>query len=330
MKRFVKRILLPVALLAFLCQGAFAADFKLTLAHGGETNHPWQIAALKFKEIVEKESNGRIALTIFTAGEMGGDREMAEALQNGSLDMTIIATMAMSAFEPQVQIFDFPYLFPTEQTAYKVLDGEAGKLVAEYLAKKGFHVLAYWENSYRGFSNSKRKITKPEDLKGLKFRVPETPILMAWLRSIGSAPTPMPFTELYSALQTGVVDGQDNGILLTYTHKVGEVQKYYTLANHIYSPAPLYFNAKKFAKLPKDLQDILAKAAVECRDYQRGINAEYALKYEKALTDMGLEVTTLTPEQLQVFVDSARPLYNEFKGKIDPKIYEAVMAAVSQ
>jgi len=303
-------------------------EFEIKLAHSAEANHPWHLAAQKFAQQVEKETNGRVKFSIFTAGEMGGEREMAEALQNGTLDMIIIATMGMSTFEPQVQIYDFPYLFPTFEKAYEVLDGPAGQMVSDRLEKKGFHVMAYFENDYRGFSNSKRPINTPKDLKGLKLRVPESPVLVAWMKAVGAAPTPMPFNEVYSALQTGVVDGQDNGILLTYTHKLQEVQKYYSLSNHIYCPAPLFINSTLWNKLPSDIQEIMKKAAVEARDYQRQLNKEYRVKYREELKTAGMQINDLSDENLQKFVDSARSVYPQFTNLIDKDIYDAVMAAV--
>jgi len=307
---------------------AAKAEYEIKLAHSAETNHPWHLAMLKFTEQVTKETNGRVKFNIFTAGEMGGEREMAEALQNGTLDMIIIATMGMSTFEPQVQIFDFPYLFPTFEKAYEVLDGEVGQMVADRLDKKGFHVLSYLENDYRGFSNSKHPINTPEDLKGLKLRVPESPVLVAWMKAVGAAPTPMPFNEVYSALQTGVVDGQDNGILLTYTHKLQEVQKCYSLTNHIYCPSPLFINSDLWKSMPADIQEIMQKAAVEARDYQRNLNKEYRVKYEEELKAAGMEINELTDENLQKFVDSAYSVYPQFTDLIDKDIYDAMMKAV--
>ena len=204
-------------------------------------------------------------------------------------------------------------MFPTFKKAYEILDGDVGKMVSDTLDAKGFHVLAYLENDYRGFSNSKRAINTPEDLKGMKLRVPESPVLVAWMKRVGASPTPMPFNEVYSALQTGVVDGQDNGILLTYTHKLGEVQKYYSLTNHIYCPAPLFINKDLWKSLPSDIQDIMQKAAIVARDEDRKLNVEYRVKYAEALKAKGMIINELSAENLQKFVDSAHATYPEFK-----------------
>ena len=334
-KKSIKTAMLSAALAVGLCSAgscaAADAEFSLSLAHSAETNHPWHPACQKFIELVQERSGGRIEFnSLFTAGEMGGEREMAEAVQQGTLDMILIATMGMSSFDKNLMIYDFPYLFPDYETAYKVLDGKAGQLVSNSLETKGFHVLAYLENDFRGFSNNTKPIHHPQDLQGLKLRVPESPVFVSWMRSVGANPTIMPYNEVYSALQTGVVDGQDNGILLSYTHKVFEVQKYYSLTNHIYCPAPLMISTRIWNELPDDLKKILTDAAVEVRDYQRKLNREYHAEYEKEAAAQGVQINSLSDEELQEFVDSARKIWPEFENSVDKAVYDAVMQEVNQ
>ncbi len=306
-----------------------AAEFELTLAHSGEPNHPWHPAAQKFIKQVEEQTNGRVKFkSLFVLGEFGGEREMAEALQNGTLDMIIIATMGMSAFESQLLLFDFPYLFPSFEKAFEVLDGPVGKLMADKLERKGFHVLAYFDHDFRGLTNSKRPIQTLEDIAGLKLRTPESPVLVAWLKQLGASPTPMPSTELYSALQTGVVDGQDNGIIFSYTHRVTEVQKYYTATNHIYCPSPLFINADLWKSMPKDIREIIEKAAADARDYQRQLSAKYRIDYQDAMRKQGVTVTKLDDKEYARFIESGRSVYGQFKDRIDKELYDAMMQAI--
>ena len=329
LKKLMLGVSIPLALSISGMALADDAEFSLSLAHSAETNHPWHPASEKFIELVEKNSNGRIDFhSLFSAGEMGGEREMAESLQQGTLDMILIATMGMSSFDKNLMIYDFPYLFPSFEKAYEILDGEVGQKVSDSLEKKGFHVLAYLENDYRGFSNNKKPIHHPSDLAGLKLRVPESPVFVAWMKSINADPTIMPYNEVYSALQTGVVDGQDNGILLSYTHKVFEVQKYYSLTNHIYCPAPLMISTRVWNSMPDDLKDVMTKVAVEVRDYQRKLNQEYRAKYEKAAEAEGVKLNSLSPEELQEFVVSAQKIWPEFQNTVDKDIYDAMMSAV--
>ena len=316
---------------AFTAGSAFAApEFELTYAHSAEVNHPWHPASQQFVKEVEEKSNGRIKFTsLFTAGEVGSEREMAEGVQQGTLDVILIATMGMSSFDKNLMLFDFPYLFPDFNTAYKVLDGEGGAAMAKSLEKKGFHVLAYLENDYRGFSNSKHPIHTPADLAGLKLRVPGSPVLVEWMKAEKAAPTVMPYTEVYSAIQTGVVDGQDNGILLSYTHKIFEVNKFYSLTNHIYCPSPIMISTKVWNKLPADLQKVMTDAAIHARDYQRKLNVEYREKYEAEAQKAGVKVNALSDAELQQFVDSAKKVWPKFEKEIDPEIYKAVMNGIN-
>lgn len=307
------------------------AEFTLTYAHSAETKHPWHPASLKFVKEVEEKSNGRIKFSsLFTAGEMGSEREMAEAVQQGTLDVILIASMGMSSFDKNLMLFDFPYLFPDFETAYKALDGEPGSLMAQSLEKKGFHVLAYLENDYRGFSNSKRPIHHPSDLSGLKLRVPASPVLAEWMKSVNCDPTIMPYNEVYSAIQTGVVDGQDNGILLSYTHKIFEVNKYYSLTNHIYCPSPIMISSKVWKSMPEDLQKILTDAAVDTRDYQRKLNVEYREKYENSAKNDGIQINDLSADELKEFVESASKVWPKFADEIDKNIYDSMMKTIGK
>lgn len=320
---FVAALIWGVALLV---SGARAQEVRINLAHGGDPVHPWHQAAQKFAAEVSEKSNGAIAVNIFTAGQMGGDREMLESTQSGSLQMSVISTIAMSGFEPSLQIFDLPYLMPNYEIAYRVLDGEIGKNVGETLITKGVRNLAYWENDYRQLSNNVRPIEKASDIAGLKVRVPETPILISWLENLKAIPTPISYTELYTSLQQGVVDGQDNGIFLTHSAKYYEVQKYYTLTNHIYAPAAFLINESFYQGLSDEHRAIIDKAAVNARDFQRKISGELRSSRLAEMKAAGLQVTELSPEALAEFRVSARPVYDTVRSVIDEDALERILA----
>lgn len=306
--------------------GASAQEVKINLAHGGDPVHPWHAAAQQFAAEVSEKSNGAIAVSIFTAGQMGSDREMLESTQSGSLQMSAISTMAMSGFEPSLQIFDLPYLMPSYETAYKVLDGEIGTKVAEALVSKGVRNLAYWENDYRQLSNNVRPIEKPADLAGLKIRVPETPILISWLENLKAIPTPIAYTELYTSLQQGVVDGQDNGIFLSHSAKYFEVQKYYTLTNHIYAPVAFLINESFYQELSDEHRAIIDAAAVNARDAQRKLSAELRSSRLDEMKAAGLQVTELSPEAIAEFRTSAKPVYDTVREAIDTAALDQILA----
>lgn len=327
MKKF-KSILATAIACACLSFSAasYAADFELSLAHSAETNHPWQKASEKFIQLVQEKSHDEIKFhSLFSAGEMGSEREMAEAVQQGNLDMILVATMGMSSFDKNLMVYDFPYMFTNFEQAYKALDGKLGELVSASLEKKGFHVLAYLENDFRGFSNSKKKIEHPSDLKGLKLRVPQSPVLVEWMKTEGASPTIMPYNEVYSAIQTGVVDGQDNGLLLSYTHKIFEVNNFYTLSNHIYCPSPLIISTSIWEQMSPEQQKLMTDCAIEVRDYQRKLNEEYRANFEKEAKAKGIQITELTDAEMKEFVDSAKKVWPKFEKEIDPEIYKAMV-----
>lgn len=305
---------------------ATAQEVRINLAHGGDPVHPWHEAAQKFAAEVSEKSNGAIAINIFTAGQMGSDREMLESTQSGSLQMSVISTMAMSGFEPSLQIFDLPYLMPSYETAYKVLDGEIGAKVGEGLIAKGVRNLAYWENDYRQLSNNVRPIEKASDLAGLKIRVPETPILISWLENLNAIPTPIAYTELYTSLQQGVVDGQDNGIFLSHSAKYYEVQKYYTLTNHIYAPAAFLISEGFYQGLSDEHRAIIDEAAVHARDFQRKISGDLRNSRLDEMKAAGLKVTELSPEALAEFRTSAQPVYDTVRSVIDEDALANILA----
>lgn len=306
--------------------GATAQEVRINLAHGGDPVHPWHEAAQKFATEVSEKSNGAIAVNIFTAGQMGSDREMLESTQSGSLQMSVISTMAMSGFEPSLQIFDLPYLMPSYEIAYKVLDGEIGAKVGEALIAKGVRNLAYWENDYRQLSNNVRPIEKAADLAGLKIRVPETPILISWLENLNAIPTPIAYTELYTSLQQGVVDGQDNGIFLSHSAKYYEVQKYYTLTNHIYAPAAFLVSESFYQNLSDEHRAIINQAAINARDFQRQISGELRNSRLEEMKAAGLQMTELAPEALAEFRSSARPVYDTVRAVIDQDALASILA----
>lgn len=327
MKTMVSRTLLSLAVTTFVATASFSQDaITINLAHGTDPVHPWNQAAEIFAKQVSEESGGQISVNIFTAGQMGGDREMLEATQSGSLQMSVMSTMAMSGFEPSLQIFDLPYLFSDYDSAYKILDGEIGEKAAEPLIGKGVRNLAYWENDYRQLSNNVHPIETVEDLKGMKIRVPETPILIAWLENLGAIPTPIAYTELYTALQQGVVDGQDNGILISHSAKYNEVQDYYTLTQHIYAPAALLINENFYQALSEDNKEIIKNAAEAARDYQRELSAQVRGDRLQEMKDTGLQVTVLSDEALKGFKESGQPVYEQMKDVVNLELVRRIQA----
>ncbi len=292
--------------------------FELKLGHVGpaDPEHPWEKYALKYADLVAKETNNRVKIKTYPASQLGADRAMTESLQQGTLEMGLISTIAMNNFVPELGLWDLPYIFPQDNAVVdKILEGPIGSKLAEAADKKGLVILAYWENDWRNLSNNVRPITKPEDLKGLKMRIVENQPSLDWFKRLGALPTPMAFSEVYTALQQKVIDGQDNGCVLTYGSKFYEVQKYYTISHHIYCPLAVVVSKKTWDKLPQDLKETMKKLAIEVGREQRQYNRQKAEEYLTKMEQAGVQVIRqLSPESLKQFQESAQPTYEAMAG----------------
>lgn len=288
--------------------------YTIKLAYVVPETQSTHIAAKEvFKKYVEEKSNGRIKVELHPNGELGGDRQAIEAVQLGTIQMTIPAAAVLSGFEPKFQVFDLPYLFKSKEAAYKALDGELGKKLSDLLIPLGLRNLAYGENGFRNITNNKGPINSPADLKGVKIRTMENPVHMATFKALGANPTPISFGELYTALQQGTVDAEENPIPLVYTSKFYEVQKYYTLDGHVYAATAVLINNDFFNSLPEGLQQIIVEGAEKYKDEQRKLSSQQDTEMLQALKDKGMQINELTPEQKQEFIDATLPVYDQFK-----------------
>lgn len=284
----------------------------------------------KFKEIVERESKGRLEVQLFGNSQLGDDTKMMTALRAGTLEMTQPSTAPISGLDKKWMVFDFPFLFPNEQVADKVVDGPLGQKYLESLSKNGIKGLAFWENGYRQLSNSVREINSPADVKGLKIRTMENPVHLASFRALGANPTPMPFGELFTSLQQKIIDGQENPITTIHLQKFYEVQKYTTLTNHFYSPFVFMFSQKIWDTLAKEDQEVILKAAKEAGVYQRKLNRDMIAESIAGLEKAGMKVTRLSPEQHQAFVEATKDVAAKFEAEIGKDAIAEMKAEISK
>jgi tripartite ATP-independent transporter DctP family solute receptor len=260
-----------------------------------------------FKNLVENETGGAIKVSLFPAGQLGGEREIAEAVKLGSVQVGMLSG-PFSGFCKEAQVFDIPYLFSSLLVAYRTLDGPFGKeLAQECLQKTGMRILTYAQVGFRNFTNSAKVIRTPADLKGLKFRVMENPVYMNLVRSMGGAPTPIPWPETYTALQQRVVDGQENPISSIKFAKLYEVQKYMTMDGHTFGVSFMLINEKFFQGLPKEHQAIVRNAALTSAVSENGIdNLENSVGLQ-FLKEKGMEIYTPTAAEKAEFRKAAQP-----------------------
>lgn len=304
--------------------------YVIKIGHAASTEHLAQKSFVKFKEIVEANSNGRIKVEIYPNGELGGEREMLEMVLLGDLTMAAPSSAPLEAISIEIVLWDLPFLFKDHETAYRVLDGEVGQEVLDSFTDKGIIGLTYWENGFRHVTNNKKPIRSVEDMQGMKIRTLESPMQINIWSSTGAEPTPIGFTKLYEALQNHTVDAQDTPLALIYAQKFYEVQKYLTLTGHTYSPWPVMINKKFFEGLPVDLQKVVKDAAIETRDYNRKLSKQDEEEALKLLQAEGMEVTELSDAQKAEFKEAMSEIYEDVKRDVGEEQFNQLMKEVYQ
>ena len=297
---------------------------------GLNDQHPQYLALVKFKEIVEEKTEGKIKVETYHSSQLGDDRTMTEALQLGSQEVTIPSTAPLANFVPEFSIFDFPFLFPNEQVADTVLDGEVGQKFLDKLEEQNLVGLAYWENGFRDVTNSKRPIATAADFKGLKLRTMENELHLEAFKALGANPTPMALGELFTAMQQGTVDGQENPVPTIYLQKFYEVQDYVSNTHHIYSPFVFLMSKSFFDGLTEDQQVIVKEAALEAGKYERELNREANKQNLEDLKETGMTYTEITPEARQEMVELVQPTIDKYAEKIGKEAVQEVYDAIEE
>jgi tripartite ATP-independent transporter DctP family solute receptor len=300
-----------LALSVVLCAaGPAMAKTKLKLATVTPPHHAYNEGAREFARLIEEGTNGEVIVKVYPGGQLGkGERELLEGMQVGTLDMAVISTGPVSNFSPDMGVLDLPFLFVDNANVDAALDGPVGRQLLDQLESAGLKGLAFMENGFRNFTNSAHTLNKPADFKGLKFRTMENPVHLASVRQLGAQATPMSWGEVYTSLQTGVIDGQENPVAIIHANKMSEVQKYLTLSGHFYSPAPLVMSNKKFKKLKPEWQALFMEAALKAAAFERKVIRDNEVKMLEELKSWGMNVNTVDKT---VFIDAMQPVYDRF------------------
>lgn len=299
---FLRRTVLAAAAVSALLASTagLAADIKPRLIRFGYglNEQSNQGRAVKyFAEQVEKNSQGKMKVRAIGAAALGSDVQMQQALIGGAQEMMVGSTATLVGITKEMAIWDTPFLFNNTKEADAVLDGPVGTKVMDKLQEKGLVGLAYWENGFRNLTNSKRPVTKMEDLDGIKLRVMQNPVYLDSFKLLGANAIPLPFSELFSALETKTVDGQENPYNTIVSSKFYEVQKYLTISNHVYSPWIVMVSKKWWDGLSKDEQKVLLDAAKASRDFERKDTREEGAKALADLKGKGMQVNELSPAE---------------------------------
>jgi tripartite ATP-independent transporter DctP family solute receptor len=288
-------------------------------------------AARAFKDIVEAETAGEITVNLFPAGQLGGEREIIESTKLGTIQMCMVSGAIAGQFKAAM-VLDIPYLFSSAPVAWAVLDGPFGKELSDGILKTtGMRNLAYGETGFRNFTNSKRAIKSPADMAGLKFRVMETPLYITMVKALGASPTPIAWPEVYTSLQQGVVDGQENPVGVIYNNKFYEVQKYLILDGHAYGADFMLINDGFYSKLSAEHQKILKTAAIVAGNCGRSIQQLNSAMGVSDLKKEGMEIYSPSSAERAQFKEKTQgPVIEWMKTQVDPQWIDKVMAAVKQ
>ncbi|HHW07219.1 MAG TPA: DctP family TRAP transporter solute-binding subunit [Clostridia bacterium] len=307
---------------------ATAQPIVLRLGHNVTEATALHRGALEFAKLVEQKSNGTIKVDVFPNATLGDNRQMLEGMQLGSVDMCLPNLSNIAGFTDKTAVFELPYLFKNEAAAEAVFDGPIGDELFADLEKSGLVGLAYWTQGWRHITTSNREVRKPEDMKGLKFRTMENERHMQHFNALGASAIPMAFSELYSSLQQGIIDGQENPYVNIYLNGLYECQKYITETGHIYDAIPLLISKITWDKLTPEQQQILREAAKEVTSLEREMSREDDRKYKQAIIDSGkCQIIELTPEERQAFRDAAQVVYDMNRDKIGADYIQRILDA---
>jgi TRAP-type transport system periplasmic protein len=317
--------LLAVCVLAVPVSAEYKATMKLATATAPD--HPYNVGAQKFIDLIQERTSGRIQIKLYPALQLGkGEREMLEGVQQGAIDLLVTSTGPLGGFSPSINILDFPFLFRDFDHVDLVLDGPIGSKLLQDFEKVNVKGLAFWENGFRHLTNSKGPVKTVEDGKGLKIRTMENKVHLSAWNSAGFNPTPMAWGEVFTAMQQGVIDGQENPIAVYYATKLWDAkQKYLSLSAHVYSPAPILMSKKIFDTMPKEDQELFTQTALEVAKFQRKINRDAE---ESRLQEIaGKGITVVRDVDRESFKKAMAPVFDQFSSQFPKADIEAIMNA---
>jgi tripartite ATP-independent transporter DctP family solute receptor len=316
-----------VALGVFFAPGMTWAQAKvepltIKFAHAGSLTHPYSVGLNILNPILDKNSGGAIKLQIFCCAQLGSERELAEGTRLGTINMTSVAAEgALPAWVPELQAFGLPFIIRDRNHIYKVLEGAVGKDLEAKLAAQDLIVLGWWELGFRNMTTKNKPIRTPDDLKGLKIRVQEAKVWLGFMRALGALPTPIPFGELYNALQQGVVDGQENPIVTIVSMKFYEVQKQVGLTEHTYTALPVMANKKWWEGLKPEQRNIIAASVKTSVPEQRRVVAG---QVDEGVNFLKTQGVTIQPVDKAKFMEATKDVPNLIADQVPPEFVRRI------
>ena len=286
---------------------------EIRLAHVVNEQDGFHIAAEKFKEVVEERTDGVVSVDIFPNAQLGDERTLLESMQIGTVDMGVITNGPVANFVEEIAVFELPFLFPSREAAYEVLDGPVGQDLLDELERVNLKGLAYAERGFRNLTNSRGPVTEPADLDGLKLRVMENPVYVDTFRELGANAVPMAWTEALTAMQQGTIDGQENPVNVIHSFELNETQTHMTLSRHTYAPAIFVMGMPVWNELPELVQGVIEDAAQEAAEYERQVNEEMEAEQLAELKAAGMEV--VEDADLEAFRTAVGPVYDKYSDR---------------
>ncbi len=326
-------ITLSVALATVAGGIAHAQDIKprmIRFGYGLNEDSNQGRAVKLFAQEVEKASGGKMRVRAIGAAALGSDVQMQQALIGGAQEMMVGSTATLVGITKEMAIWDTPFLFNNAQEADQVLDGPVGQKVMDKLQDKGLVGLVYWENGFRNLTNNKRAVAKLEDFDGIKLRVMQNNVFIDSFKTLGANAVPLPFSELFTALETKTVDGQENPYNTILSSKFYEVQKYLTVTNHVYSPWIVTVSKKWWDQLSKDEQKVLMDAAVKSRDFERKDTRAEADKALAELKGKGMTINQLSPAEANRMREKLTAVNASIAANVGEDLWKETQAAVAK
>lgn len=320
--------LLGVATALIIGAGSAAAqEIRLNIGNVLDPAHPVNVGLRRMKEVAEKDSNGRLRIEIFPSSQLGQQREMWQNTQAGVIAGLVDPTAVLANFVKEFGVLDLPYLAQNSEEAYKLLDGPVveQELVTR-AAQAGFRIVNFWEVTFRNVY-TRTPVAALGDLKGRKVRVIPNPTFVALFRALGSAPTPMAFGELYTALQQGVVDGAENDVVTYLSTKHFEVAKNLAITNHMMLINTFVMSERQWQRIPADLQAVMRKASLEGR---RALLDDRRVREVKALDDLRAQGVNITRPDLKPFIDAGKKTYTESEERLGKELVAKITAALGK
>ncbi len=305
------KAILTLAAAAMIAATPALAQTEIKFGHVGEPGSLFDLSAQEFAKRANEKLGSKAKVVVYGSSQLGGDSELLKKLKLGTIDLALPSTV-MSSQIPAFGLFEMPYLVKDRAQMAKIRDQVVNPILVPMAEKAGYHIIAVWENGFRQITNSKRPINVPADLQGIKLRVPGGTWRVKMFKAYGANPSPLPFSEVFVALQTGVMDGEENPLAQIYPARFYEVQKYLSMTGHVYTPAYVTAGAS-WSQLPADVRKILTDTAVEMQPvvYQIAAGLDQSL-YQK-LKDAGMQINAADK---QAFIDASKPIYDEFAQEV--------------